>query len=190
MDGKIWVEFEEFSHQYCCTFQLMLYICLEDLYLYSVQFSSVVKSCPALCNPTDCSIPGFPVQHQLPELAQTHIHRVGVAIQPSHPLSSPSSPAFSLCQHQVFSNEPVLRIRQPKNWSFSFSFSSSNAYSELISLLSKGLSRVFSNTTVKSINSLVLNLLYGPTLTSIHGYWKTSNFDQMDLCLQSNVSAF
>ena len=69
-------------------------LCLE-----SVQFSSVAQSCPTLCDPMDCSTPGFPVHHQLPELAQTHVHRVGDAIQPSHPLLSPS-PAFNLSQHQ------------------------------------------------------------------------------------------
>ena len=65
-----------------------------------VQFSSVTQSCPTLCDPMDCSTPGFPAHQQLPESAQTHVHRVGVAIQPSHPLSSPSPPAFSLSQHQ------------------------------------------------------------------------------------------
>ena len=112
------------------------------------------KSCPTLCNPKDCSTPGFPVPHQLLELAQTHVHRVGDAIQPSHPLSSPS-PAFNLLQPRVFSNASVLFIRWPKYWSFSISPSSE--YSELlsfridwlISLHSKGLSRVFSNTTVQ-----------------------------------------
>ena len=64
------------------------------------QFSSVVHLCPTLCNPMDCSTPGFPVHHQLLELAQTHVHQVGDAIQPSHPLSSPSPPAFNLSQHQ------------------------------------------------------------------------------------------
>ena len=63
--------------------------------------SSVTQSCPTLCHPMDCSTPGLPVHHQLPEFAQTHVHRVGDAVQPSHPLSSPS-PAFSLCQHQSF----------------------------------------------------------------------------------------
>ena len=63
------------------------------------RFSSVAQSCPTLCDPMDCSTPGLPVRHQLPELAQTHVHRVGDGIQPSHPLSSPS-PAFSLSQHQ------------------------------------------------------------------------------------------
>ena len=68
--------------------------------LSSIQFSSVAQLCPALCNPMDCSIPGFPVHHQLPELTQTHVHQVGDAIQPSHPLLSPSPPAFNLPQHQ------------------------------------------------------------------------------------------
>ena len=66
----------------------------------SVQFSSVAQSCLTLCNPLNCSTPGFPVHHQLPELTQTHVHRVGDAIQPSNPLSSPSPPAFSLAQNQ------------------------------------------------------------------------------------------
>ena len=64
------------------------------------QFSSVAQSCPTLCDPMDCSTPGFPIHHQLPELPQTHVHRVGDAIQPSHPLSSPSPPAFNLSQYQ------------------------------------------------------------------------------------------
>ena len=78
----------------------------------------------------DCSRPGFPVYHQLPKLAQIHIHRVGDAIQPSHPLSSPSTPAFNLAQHQMFSNGSTLPIRWPKYWSFSISLS--NEYSGLI----------------------------------------------------------
>ena len=81
----------------------------------------------------DCSMPVFPVHHQLPELAQTHVHRLGDAIQPSHPLLSPSPPAFNLSQHQGFSSESVLQIRWPKYWSFSFSISPSNKYSGLIS---------------------------------------------------------
>ena len=64
------------------------------------QFSSVTQSCPTLCSPMDCSIPGVPVHHQLPELAQTHVYRVGDAVQLSHPLSSPSPPAFNLSQLQ------------------------------------------------------------------------------------------
>ena len=77
----------------------------------SVQFSSVAQSCLALCDPMDCSTPGLPVHHQLPEFTQTHVHRVGDAIQSSHPLSSPSPPSFNLSQFRVFSNESVLHIR-------------------------------------------------------------------------------
>ena len=75
----------------------------------------------------------FPVPHQLLELAQSHFHRVSDAIQPSHPLSSPSLPAFNFPSIRVFSNESVLHIRSPKYWSFSFSISPSNEYSRLIS---------------------------------------------------------
>ena len=64
------------------------------------QFSSVAQSCPTLCNLMDCSMPGFPIHQQLPELTQTQVHQVRDAIQPSHPLLSPSLPAFSLFQHQ------------------------------------------------------------------------------------------
>jgi len=66
-------------------------------------FSSVTQSCLTLCDPMDCNMPGFPIYHQLLELAQTHVHRVGDAIQPSHPLLSPSPPAFDLSQHQGLS---------------------------------------------------------------------------------------
>ena len=67
---------------------------------YPIMFSSVAQSCPTLCNPMDRSTPGIPVHHQLPELAQTHVCRVGDTIQPSHPLSSPSPPTLYLSQHQ------------------------------------------------------------------------------------------
>ena len=92
----------------------------------------VTQSCPTLSDPIDCNTPGFLVHHELSELTQTHVHRVGDAIQPSHPLSSPS-PAFHLSQHQNLSNESVLHIRWPKYWSFSFSITPSNEYSGLIS---------------------------------------------------------
>ena len=69
---------------------------------YAVQFSSVTRSCLTLCDPMGCSKPGFPVYHQLAELSQTQVHWVGDAIQPSHPLSSPSPPTFNLSQHQGF----------------------------------------------------------------------------------------
>ena len=97
----------------------------------SVQFSSSVISDSLRL--MGCSTSGFPVYHQLPELAQTHVHWVSDAIQPSPPLSSPS-PSFNLPPIRVFSKESVLHLRWPKYWSFSFSVSSSNEYSGLISL--------------------------------------------------------
>ena len=101
---------------------------------YFVQFSSLVHSCQTLCNAMDCSIPGFPVRCQLLELTETHIHRVGDAIQPSHPLSSPSPPASIFLSIRVFSNDSVLHIRWPKYWTFIFSISPSYEYSGLTSL--------------------------------------------------------
>ena len=98
-----------------------------------VQFSSVIQLCPTLCYPMDCSTPGFPVQHQLLELAQTHVHQVGDAIQPSVVLFS-SCLQLVLPSIRVFSNESVLGIRWPKYWSFSLSISPSSKYSKLICL--------------------------------------------------------
>ena len=97
------------------------------------QFSSVAQSCLTLCDPMNRSTPGLPVYHQLPEFTQTHVHPVGNAIQPSHPLSSPSPPALIFPSIRVFSSESVLRIRWPQYWSFSFRISPSNEYSGLIS---------------------------------------------------------
>ena len=99
----------------------------------SVQFSSVAQSCPTLCNPMDCSTSGLPVHHQLLEFTQTHVHWVDAAIQPSHPLLSPSPPTFNLSQHQGLFKWVSLRIRWRKCWSCSFNISPSNKYSELIS---------------------------------------------------------
>ena len=99
----------------------------------SVQFNSVTRSCPTLCNPMNRSTPGLLVHHQLPEFTQTYIHRVRDAIQPSHPLSSPSPPALNPSQHRVFSNESTLRMRWPKYWRFSFSIIPSKEHPGLIS---------------------------------------------------------
>ena len=92
-----------------------------------IHFNSVPQSCWTLCNRTDCSTPGFPVHHQLPELTQIHVHQVGDPIQPSHPVSPPFPPAFNLSQHQGFL-QIVLFICWPKYWSFSFIISPSNKY--------------------------------------------------------------
>ena len=100
----------------------------------SVQFSSVTQSCLTLCDSMNHSTPGLPVHHQLPEFTRTHVHWVGDAIQPSHPLSSPSPTALNPSQHQgFFSNESTLCLRWPKYWRFSFSISPSNEHPGLIS---------------------------------------------------------
>ena len=121
------------------------------------QFSSVTQSCPTLCDPMDCSMPGFPVHHQLLELAQTYVHWVGDAIQPSHLLSSSSPLAFNLSQHQglfkwVSSSHQVANIGVsasasvlPMNIQDWFPL----GLTGLLSLQSEELSRVFSNTTIQ-----------------------------------------
>ena len=147
----------------------------------SVQFSSVAQSCPMLWDPMDCSTPGLPVCHQLPEFTQTHVHWVGDAIQPSHPLLSPS-PAFNLSQHQgifqwVSSSYQVAKVLefQLQHQSFQWIFKTDFLYACLVgSPCSPRDSQESSPTPqFKSINSSVLSLLYGPILTSIHDYWKT-----------------
>ena len=128
-----------------------------SLLLSSVQCISVAQLCPTLCNPMNRSTPGLPAHHQLPDFTQTHVHRVGDAIQPSHPLLSPFPPAPIPPSIRVFSNESTLCMRWPKYWSFSFSIIlpkksqgwSPSEWTGWISLQSKGLSRVFSNTTVQ-----------------------------------------
>ena len=150
------------------------------------QFSLVQSlSHVRLCNPMNCSMPGLPLHHQLPEFTQTHVHLVGDVIQPSHPLSSPSPPPSIFPSIRGFSNESVLCIRWPKYWSFSFSISPSNEYSGLISFRMDWLDLLAVQEILessptpqfKSINSLVLSFLYSPTLTSIHDYWKNHSFD-------------
>ena len=97
------------------------------------QFSSVTQLCPTLCDPMNCSMPGLPAHHQLLEFTQTHVHGVSDAIQPSHPLSSPSPPVPSPSHIRVFSNESTLRMRWPKYWSFSFSIIPSKEHPGMIS---------------------------------------------------------
>ena len=150
----------------------------------------------------DCSMPGFPVLHHLPEFAQTHVHRVGDTIQPSHLLSSTSPPVFNLSQHQertVFSNESVLCIRWPKYWSFSFSITPSKDYSVLISLRIHWFDLLAVQVTLKSLlqhyssKASILRLSDFFMVQHSHpytDYWKSHCFDYMDLCWQSNVLLF
>ena len=130
--------------------------CITLIYRYctvvdSVQFSAVAQSCPTLCDPMDNSTSGFPVHHQLQALAQTHVHWVGDAIQLSHPLSSPSPPAFNLSQHQGLCNKSFLCIRWPEYWSFSFSITPSNEYPGLISFKIDWLALLAVQGTLKSL---------------------------------------
>ena len=179
--------------------------------LSSVQFSKLLNRVH-LCDPMDCSTPSFPVRHQLLELAQTHVHWVSDAIQPSHPLLSPSSPAFNLSQHQGLfqwfsSSHQVAKVLEFQLQHQSFQWMNIQdwfplGWTGLISLQSKGHSKVLTtvwNTTsqFESISSSVFSLLYElsllyvqPTLTSVHDYWKNHSFDFTDLYQQSNVSAF
>ena len=117
-----------------------------------VKFSSVQSlSHVRLCDPMDCSTPGLPVHHQLPGFTQTHVHPVGDAIQPSHPLLSPSPPPSIFPSIRDFSNESVLHIRGPEYWSFSFSISPSNEYSGLISFRMDWLDLLAVQGTLKSL---------------------------------------
>ena len=146
----------------------------------------------------DRSMPGLPAHHQLPEFTQTHVHWFGDAIQPSRPRSSPSPPTFNLSQPQglfqwVGSSHQVVKVlelqlqHQSSQWIFRTDFLCDWLVWSPCSL---GDSQESSPTPqYKSICSSTLSLLYGPTITSVHDYWKNHSFDCMDFCQQSNVSA-
>ena len=157
----------------------------------------ITQLCLTFWNPMGWSTPGFLVLHHLPEFAQTHVHWVHDAIQPFIlwcpflllPQSFPASKYFPMSW---------LCIRWPKYWSFSFSVSLSSEYSGLISfridwfdlLAVQGTLKSSPAPQFKSINSLALKLLYGPTLTSVHDHCKNHSLDYMDFGQQNNVSAF
>ena len=152
----------------------------------SVQFSSVTQSCLTLCDPTNCSMPGLPVHHQLPEFTQTHVYQVGDAIQPSHPLSSPSPPAPNPSQHQSLFQKLNSLHEVAKVLEFQFQHHSFQR-NPRVDLLQNGLvgspcsprdSQESSPTPqFKSIDSSVLSLLHSPTLTSIHDHRKNHSLD-------------
>ena len=160
---------------------------------------SVPESCPTLPDPMDCSTPGFPVHHQLLEITQTHPPRVGDAIKPSHPLSSPFSShlqsfptswsfPMSRSSHQV----AKVLVLQPQHQSLQGIFKVDFLWDWLVwSPFGPRDSQESSPAPqFKSINSSALGLLYGPALTSIHDYWKNHRFDYTDLCQQRDISAF
>ena len=149
------------------------------------------ESCLTLCDPMDCSMPGFRSLLKVMSINSGMPCNHLILCHPLHLL------IFIFPSIKVFSNESVLHIRWPKYWCFSFSVSPFNEYSELISfridwfdLLVVQQTQSYPGSQFKSINSLVLILLYGPTLTSICDYWKNCSFDYMDLCWQSDISAF
>ena len=113
--------------------------------------SSVAQSCPTLCDPMKRGAPGLPVHHQLPELTQTYVHQVSDAIQPSHPLSSPSPSAPIPPRIRVFSNESTLRMRWPKYWNFSISIIPSKEIPGLISFRMDWLDLLAVQGTLKSL---------------------------------------
>ena len=165
------------------------------------QFSSVAQSCLTLCDPMKHSTLGLPVHHQLPESTQTHVHLVGDAIQPSHPLSSPSPPAFCLSQHQGLfkrvSSSHQSFLQWSKYWSFSFSISHSNEYSELISLRMDWLDLLAVQGTLKSLlqhRSSKASIFWCSAFFTgqlSHPYMTTGKTIALtNLCWQSNVSAF
>ena len=147
----------------------------------------------------DCSTPGLPVHHQLLEPTQTHVYHIGDAIQPSHPMSSPSHLALNLSQHQGFSNEPVLCIRWPKYWSISFSISRSTECSGLISFRMDWLNLLAVQGTLKSLlqhrnsKASILRCSAFFIVQLSHPYMTTGKaiaLTIMDLCWQNNVFSF
>ena len=149
-----------------------------------IQFRSVTQSCLTLCDPVDCSTPGSPVHHQLPELVQTHVCRVSEAIL----TTSSSIIPFSSCLQSFPASEsfPMSQLFASGSQGVGVSASAcpSNEYSGLISfrvdwfdLAVQGTLKSLLQTTVQKHQFLVLSILYGPTLTSIHDYWKNQSFD-------------
>ena len=153
---------------------------------HRVQFSSVAQSCPTLCNPTNYSMPGLPVHHQLPSPPKLMSIQ---SVTPSNHLilCCPLLLLPSIFPNiRVFSNELSLHIRWPEYWNFSFSISPSNEYPRLISYrinwfdllaVQRTLKESCPTLQFKRINSSALRFLYSPTLTSIHDYWKNHSFD-------------
>ena len=166
--------------------------------IYISQFSSVTQSCPTHCDPMNFSMPGLPVHHQIPVFTQTHVHWVGDTIQLSHPLSSPSLPAFNLSQHEdlfkwVSSSHQVAKVLefQLQHQSFQWIF-------RMISFRMNQLDLHAAQGTLKNLpqhhsskaSFLQHTAFFMVQLTSIHDYWKNHSLDYPDLCQQSNVSVF
>ena len=156
-----------------CIFRMRFNCTILNALISLVQSLSRVR----LCDPMNHSTPGLPVHHQLPELAQTHVHRVGdtsshlILCRPLL-LLPPIPPSI-----RVFSNESTLLMRRPKYWSFSFSIFPSKEIPELISLHPRDSQESSPTPQFKSINSSALSFLHSPTLTSMHDHWKNHSLD-------------
>jgi len=168
------------------TFLLISHTAINLSLLTSVQFSSVAQSCPTLCDLMGFSTQGFPVHHQLLEPTQTHVHCIGDAIQPSHPLLSPYHPIFSPSKHHglfqwVSSSHQVAKVLefQLQHQSFQWIFRTDFLQDRLVRSPCCPRDSQESSPTpqFKSINSLALSLLHSPTLTSIHDDWKNHSLD-------------
>ena len=154
--------------------------------LSSVQFSSVTQLCLTLCDPMKCSTLGLPVHHQLLEFTQTYVHRVSGATQTSHSLSSPSSPALNLSQHQglfqwVRSLHQVEKVLEflLQHQSFQWTPRTDLLWDGLVGFPCSPRDSQESSPTpqFKSISSLALSFLHSPTFTSIHDHWKKHSLD-------------
>ena len=179
---------------------MAVFLCLTYLTWYdNLCGCSVAKSCLTLCDPMDSSMPGFTVHHCLPEFPQTRVHWINDAIQPSHPLSPPSPLTLSVSQHQglfqwVISLYQVAKVlelhrhHQSLQWIFRVDF----LWDRLVwsSCCPRDSQESSPTPQFESINSVAFSLLYGPTLTSIHDYWKNHSFDCTDLWSKSDVFLF
>ena len=153
--------------------------------MLSDQIRSVAQSCLTLWDPVNHSTPGLPVHHYLPEFTQTHVHRVGDAIQPSHPLSSPYLPAPNPPSIRVFSNESTVPMRWPKYWSFSFSIIPSKEHPGPISFRVDWLDLLAVQGTLRSLlqhhsskaSILWRSAFFKVQLTSIHDHRKNHSLD-------------
>ena len=158
---------------------------------------SVAQSFPTLCNPMGCSTSGFPVLQYLLEFTQVYVHLVSDAIQPPHPLLPPSPPALNLSQHQglsqwVSSSHQVASVLAFQHQSFQWIFRVDFFQGWLVwsPCCPRGSQESSPAPQFKSMNSLTLSLLYGPTLISVQNFWKDHSIDYMNLCRQSNAFAF
>ena len=154
----------------------------------TICYCSVTQSSLTLCDPMDCSMPGFPILHHLPELAKTYAHWVGDIIRPSHPLS-PSPPAFNLSHLQglfywVSSLHEVAKVLEHQHQSFQWVIQNWFPLGLMVGspCSPRDSQESFSTPQFKSINSLVFSFLYGPTLTHTLTTGKTITFDYIDLC--------